>query len=257
MYRGLRIGVVIPARDEALAIGGVVRGLLALWADGVPAIDALVVCDNGSSDGTGALAIAAGADVVTQGLPGYGRACLTALTALSEVDVVVFVDGDRSIVPEQLLRLLDAMAGADLVIGARTLGRIEAGALTPPQRFGNALAVWLIRLCWGVRFADLGPFRAIRSSALASLQMRDETYGWTVEMQVKAMQRGLRVVEIPVDSRCRLGRSKISGTLRGVIGAGIGIISMIVRLKWRERLHGRVGIPAPGGPVGSLPESKL
>lgn len=257
MYRKLRIGLVIPARDEALAIGGVVCGLLALTGDSGLVVDALVVCDNGSSDGTGALAVAAGASVVTQSLPGYGRACLTALAALPVVDVVVFVDGDRSVRPEQTLRLLDAIAaGADLAIGARTLGTVEAGALTVPQRFGNALAVGLIRLGWGVRFVDLGPFRAIGSNALATLQMQDETYGWTVEMQVKAMQRGLRVVEVPVDSLCRLGRSKISGTVRGVIGAGIGIISMILRLKWRERQLARPGVAAFVRPVVSLPESK-
>ena len=256
MYRGLRIGVVIPARDEALAIGDVVRDVLALSGDAGPLIDAIVVCDNGSSDGTGALALAAGANVVTESLPGYGRACLTALAALPAVDVVVFVDGDRSILPEQTLRLLDALAGADLVIGARTLGTIEAGALTPPQRFGNTFAVGLIRLFWGVRFVDLGPFRAIRSAALASLLMRDETYGWTVEMQVKAMQRGLRVLEVPVDSLCRLGHSKISGTVRGVIGAGIGIIGMILRLKWRERQLARVRAAPFVGSADSLPKSK-
>lgn len=257
MYRGLRIGVVIPARDEAPAIDGVVRGLLALSGDTGRVVDAIVVCDNGSRDGTGALAGAAGARVVTQPLPGYGRACLTALAALPSVDVVVFVDGDRSVIPEQALLLLDAVAaGADLAIGARPLGRVEPGALTPPQRFGNGLAVWLIRLFWGVRFCDLGPFRAIRSTALESVQMRDETYGWTVEMQVKAMQRGLCVLEVPVDTLCRLGRSKISGTLRGVIGAGIGIISMIARLKWRDRQRAYSVVATPPVDINSLRESE-
>jgi glycosyltransferase involved in cell wall biosynthesis len=237
VYKGLRIGVVLPARDEALAIPEVISTLVALRnsADQV-LLDAVVVCDNGSRDNTAELARAAGAVVISEAQAGYGRACLKAISALPKVDVLLFVDADRSVVPEQCLRLLEEIAaGRDLVLGARTLGRCEAGALTPPQIFGNALAVFLIRLLWGARFADLGPFRAIRYEAYQRLQMQDQSYGWTVEMQVKAMQMGLSWTEVPVDTRCRLGRSKISGTVRGVIGAGMGILGMVARLWLSER----------------------
>ncbi len=238
MFQGLRIGVVIPARNEAPAIAEVLVGLKAQRnADGSSLIDYISVCDNGSSDGTGAIAAGLGALVVREDRPGYGRACLSAIAALPKVDVLLFVDGDRSVLPQQCTRLLEAItSGADLALGARSLGSAEPGALTPPQIFGNAFAVWLIRLIWGVRFADLGPFRAIRSNAYQTISMRDESYGWTVEMQIKSVQQGLNWVEVPVDTRARLGVSKISGTVSGVIGAGVGILGMVWRLWQRERL---------------------
>jgi glycosyltransferase involved in cell wall biosynthesis len=237
MYHGLTIVAIIPARDEALAISEVVRGLGDIEnSEGYPVFDRIVVCDNGSSDDTAMLAERAGALVTQEPEAGYGRACLRAIEHAGDCDVLVFVDGDRSLYPEQALRLLDGItSGDDMTIGSRTRGNIEPQALTPPQRFGNALAVFLIAAIWGYRYSDLGPFRAIKMDAYRTLQMQDETYGWTVEMQVKALRLGMRVGECPVDSRARLGYSKISGTVRGVFGAGIGILGMIWRLWHRDR----------------------
>ena len=238
----MTVGVVVPARDEEQSIGSVVVDLLALRdEDGARVVDDFVVCDNGSTDATATRAREAGARTVRQETPGYGLACLTAIAALRPVDVVLFTDGDRSFEGAQGLRLLEAVAGgADLAIGSRTLGRREPGALSLPQIAGNRVASLLIRLLWGVAVTDLGPYRAIRAEALRRLEMQDRTYGWTVEMQVKAIQHGMRVVEVPVDAlRRRFGRSKVGGTLRGVVGAGVGILSMIARLRWREARPGR------------------
>lgn len=242
MYRGLTIVAIIPARDEALAISEVVRGLRdVVTAEGDPVFDRVVVCNNGSSDDTAALAERAGAMVTHEPQAGYGRACLRAIEQAGECDVLVFVDGDRSLYPEQAIGLLDGIVGGDdMTIGSRTRGKIEPQALTLPQRFGNALAVRLIAVLWGYRYSDLGPFRAIRTEAYRTLHMRDETYGWTVEMQVKALRLGMRVGERAVDSRVRLGQSKISGTVRGVFGAGVGILGMIWRL-WRRDRAERLG----------------
>ncbi len=238
MYRDMRVGVVVPARDEEGAIGGVVAGLLALRDDaGSPLVDECVVCDNGSQDATGECARQAGAQVVEQTTPGYGLACLTALAALPPVAVVLFVDGDGAFQAEQARDLLDAIAdGADLAIGARPLGSVQAGALSLPQRVGNRVAAWLIQRLWGRRVTDLGPFRAIRAEALRRIDMRDRAYGWTVEMQIKAIALGLRVAEVPVDTlRRRSGKSKVGGTLRGVIGAAAGILCTVAALRWRLR----------------------
>ena len=233
MYRSLKVGAVIPARDEAANIARVVSELLAVAApDGGRLLDDLVVCDNGSSDATGDVARAAGARVVRELTPGYGIACLCALEALEPVEVVLFVDGDRAFDVAQSLDLLAAIDdGADLVIGSRSLGNPQPGALSPPQIAGNWVAGRLLRLLWGARVTDLGPFRAIRSAALEKLDMRDTAYGWTVEMQIKALQHKLRVVEIPVDTFPRRGgKSKVGGTVKGVIGASAGILGMIFRL---------------------------
>ena len=246
MYDNLRVGAVIPARNEAGNIGVVVQELLGLQAmSGQRVLDDLVVCDNGSTDGTADRACSAGARVVREPQPGYGSACLTGFEALAPVDVVLFADGDRSCPAHQALDVLQAVAsGADMAVGSRALGRMEPGALSLPQIAGNRVASLLIRLLWGARVTDLGPLRAIRAGALRELDMRDPAYGWTVEMQVKAIQHGLRLVEVPVDSlRRRAGRSKVGGTVRGVIGASVGILGMIYRLRWRdgavrERKHG-------------------
>ena len=237
MYKGLTVGVVIPARDEADNIGAVVGGLLELQEEsGQRVVDDLIVCDNGSADATARHARTAGARVVVEDTPGYGIACLTALAALRPVDVVLFVDGDQSCETGQAVDLLRAIAdGADMVVGSRALGRMEPGALSAPQIAGNRVASLLIRLLWGKTVTDLGPFRAIRADALRRLDMRDTAYGWTVEMQVKAIQMDLRLVETPVHSlRRRFGRSKVGGTVKGVIGASIGILGMIVRLRCRR-----------------------
>ena len=190
MYDGLSVGVVIPARNEAGNIAAVVAELLDLRTEnGQRVVDDIVVCDNGSTDGTADRAREAGARVAVENTPGYGIACLTALAALCPVDVVLFVDGDRSCRTRQAIELLRAIAdGADMVVGSRALGRMEPGALSPPQIAGNRVASVLIRLLWGAKVTDLGPFRAIRADALRRLDMRDTAYGWTVEMQVKAIQ---------------------------------------------------------------------
>jgi len=236
MYQNQRIAVIIPAKDEAKAIGPVVNGLKKLRDDdGNAIIDDIVVCDNGSTDGTATIARNAGAQVISQRQPGYGIACLTAMTKTREADIVVFMDGDNAFLAEQGIVLIDAVAsGADLAIGSRTLGKCERGALTPPQRFGNRLASYLIHWLWGATVSDLGPFRAISQQALQRLAMEDESFGWTIEMQIKAIQQGMMVVERPVDTLRRLGHSKISGTVKGTIGAGVGILSMIARLRWRQ-----------------------
>ncbi|MCZ0934370.1 MAG: glycosyltransferase family 2 protein [Gemmatimonadetes bacterium] len=250
MYAGMAVGVVVPARDEERNIGDVVADLLALRDDrGRRVVDDFVVCDNGSTDATATRAREAGARVVREDTPGYGLACLTALAHLRPVDIVLFTDGDRSFEAAQGLRLLDAVAaGADLAIGSRALGRKEPGALSAPQVAGNRVAALLIRLLWGTAVTDLGPYRAIRAEALRRIDMRDRTYGWTVEMQIKAIQHRLRVVEVPVDTlRRRFGRSKVGGTVRGVVGASVGILSMIVRLRWRQWRAGRSTRPQEAG----------
>lgn len=226
----MRVSVVIPARDEAGSVGAVVREMLATGL-----VAEVVVTDNGSRDGTAAEARAAGATVVAEPRAGYGRACLAALAEVARrpPDTVVFVDADRSDDPADLPALLAPLLRdeADLVIGSRVLGqragRVEPGALLPQARWGNALACSLVRLRWGARFTDLGPFRAIRWDAYRRLGMRDETFGWTVEMQVRAVRAGLRCTEVPVAYRKRVGVSKITGTVNGTVRAGAKILATI------------------------------
>jgi len=222
--RNLKVGVVIPALNEAEALPIVLRAIPA-WVAHV------VVADNGSSDGTGDVARACGATVVREPVRGYGRACLTALAAMPPVDIVVFLDGDASDVPGEMGSLVGPIADghAAMVIGSRTMGQRERGSLTPQQVFGNALACALIRMVWGQRYTDLGPFRAVEAGALRRMAMSDMDYGWTVEMQVRAAKLGLVVAEVPVSYRRRIGVSKVSGTIRGVIGAGTKILYVIGR----------------------------
>ena len=222
---GLRVAVVIPARDEAEALPRVLPAI-------PPWVGWVIVADNGSRDATAEVARGLGALVVHEPRPGYGRACLAGLAALPEAaEVVVFMDADASDLPAEMALLLAPIAAgeAELVIGSRVRGAAEAGALTPQQRFGNALACWLMRVIWGGRFTDLGPFRAITRAALARLAMQDETWGWTVEMQVRALRHGIRVAEVPVSYRRRVGVSKISGTLMGSVRAGLKILYVIGR----------------------------
>lgn len=254
MYKGRTITVVIPALNEEPSIGRVLDGLFGLqvckncWkphsettasdachCTGYTAVvDQVIVCDNGSTDNTASIAKECGAIVTEEPDRGYGAACLAALAVPVEKDLIAFVDGDHSVVAEELPALLDPLfEGADLVIGSRTLGVTEKHALSIPQAFGNHLASALIRMLWRAKVTDLGPFRAITNLALIDLQMSDRKFGWTVEMQVVALQQNKSVVEIPVTTRRRIGQSKISGTLRGVIGAAHGILGTIAKLYLR------------------------
>lgn len=245
MIVGKTIGVVIPAHNEAEAIGKVVTALQALSLNQQPLIDQIVVCNNASTDNTAGQARLAGADVVDEARAGYGYACLAGIRHLPAVDIVLFVDGDHSVDYSTIVPLLNEIqAGADLCIGSRSLADNEQGALTPQQIAGNRLATWMINRLWGVQITDLGPLRAIRRSALQQLDMQDTTFGWTVEMQVKAIAFGMDIREVPAASRRRIGQSKISGTLKGTVLAGYGIISTIVKLYWQYRKH-----PQPVKPV--------
>ena len=218
------VGVVIPALNEEAAIPKVIAAIPG-W------VDRVIVADNGSTDDTHARAEAMGATVVREPLRGYGAACLAGIAALGPVDIVVFLDGDFSDDPSEMARLVDPIASgrADFVLGSRVNAQAMPGSLTFPQRFGNALACGLMRKLFGVTYSDLGPFRAIRGSALKALDMRDRAYGWTVEMQIKAARAGLVIEEIPVSYRPRIGISKISGTVRGSVMAGVTILSVIAR----------------------------
>jgi len=221
----LPVAVVIPVLNEAEALPAVLASIPG-W------VAYVIVADNGSSDGSGDIARAAGAIVVEEPRRGYGSACLKAISALpDDVGIVVFMDGDASDDTSEMVALVEPIAKreADMVLGSRVLGERERGALTPQQIFGNALACTLIRLFWGVRFTDLGPFRAISRDALTRLKMADRDYGWTVEMQVRAAKLGLVCREIPARYRRRIGTSKVSGTIRGVIGAGTKILYVIGR----------------------------
>jgi glycosyltransferase involved in cell wall biosynthesis len=223
-----RIDVVIPAFNEESSLP------LVLEAIPRPPVSRVVVVDNNSSDDTAPVARRAGAQVVSERRPGYGRACLRGLEYLRlhhPPGIVVFLDADFSDHPEELPRLVAPILAnrADLVIGSRVLGDRQPGALLPQARAGNFVACLLIRWLYGHRYTDLGPFRAIRWAALERLGMRDPDFGWTAEMQVKALRQGLRVTEVPVSYRRRIGVSKITGTLRGTVLAGHKILWTVVR----------------------------
>jgi hypothetical protein len=222
-----RVLVIIPAFNEARSIGLVVGDLPA------DLIEEVVVVNNASTDETEANARAAGATVLREARRGYGWACLRGIAYARErrPDIVVFLDGDYSDHPEEVVALLDPLLRdeADFVVGSRMRGRRERGAMLPQALFGNRLACGLMRLFWGARFTDLGPFRAIRFASLLSLGMQDKTYGWTVEMQIKAVRAGLRCAEVPVSYRRRVGVSKITGTLAGTVNASYKILATIAK----------------------------
>ncbi|MFZ1423384.1 MAG: glycosyltransferase family 2 protein [Saprospiraceae bacterium] len=225
------IDVIIPALNEEKSIGFVIKAIPKGFVRNI------YVCDNNSTDATTVRALEAGAQVLVAGKKGYGSACQAGIQKIiangtaNYPDILVFIDGDYSDYPEEMILLVDKMQteGLDLVIGSRISGNLEKGALTIVQRFGNKLATYLIRIFFKYHFTDLGPFRAIRFQKLLELKMEDPNYGWTVEMQVKAAKHKFRVGEVPVSYRKRIGISKISGTFKGVIGAGSKILLIIFK----------------------------
>jgi hypothetical protein len=222
----MKVCAVVPALDEEQSIGLVLRDLPR------DLVSDVIVVDNGSRDATAERAARAGAIVVREPRRGYGSACLAGLARLpADCDAVLFLDADYSDHPEEAARVLEPIrrGEADLVVGSRRLGSAEPGALLPQARLGNRLACFLIRLLLGQRCTDLGPFRAISKPALDRIGMADRGFGWIVEMQVKAIRHGLRVVEVPVSYRRRRGASKITGTFSGTVRAGAKILFTIFR----------------------------
>jgi len=230
------VAVIIPAYNEESSISQVVE-LIPEW------VDEVVVVDNGSTDDTAAAAERSGrCRVVQEPRRGYGSACLAGIAALGEAEVIVTLDADLSDYPGRMALLVDPIleGGSDFVLGSRTLGNAEPGAFPPQARFGNLLACTLMRLFWNAPYTDLGPFRAISRQALERLEMQDRNYGWTIEMQLKALFQGLSVREVPIDYRRRIGKSKVTGTIRGVVGAGTKILYLIFREAWRRWPKGRI-----------------
>ena len=231
-YSGTTAALIIPALNEEAVIGDMLRAI-------PPSLFlAVIVADNGSTDQTAAIARYCGATVVQEPERGYGAACLRAMQALpASVQIVVFMQADLSEDPAEAVLLIAPIQNgrADMVIGSRTLGNAEPGAILPHQAFGNWLATALIRLFYRHRYTDLGPFRAIRRSSLEDMNMRERNYGWTIEMQVRAVEQRLRILEVPVTYRVRLaGVNKVSGNLRASVAAGVKIISTVFRL-WLSR----------------------
>jgi glycosyltransferase involved in cell wall biosynthesis len=226
---GLKTAVIIPALNEAGNIGALVRELLdqssTSW---------VIVADNGSTDETASIAAEAGARVVSEPRRGYGHACLagSAVALDLKADILIYIDGDHSSLPAELDRLLSPLLDdeADLVLGSRTLGSIAEGAMPSHQRFGNWLASRLMRLSYGLRVTDLGPYRAIRSGLYRTLDMREMTFGWPTEMTVKSAKYGARIIEVPVSWQVRRrGKSKVGGTLRGSMLAAYRILLVTIR----------------------------
>ncbi len=223
------ITVIIPAFNEENSVGNVIREIPKEW------VKEIIVANNNSNDETRINAKKAGAIVVDEPRQGYGYACLKGMEYLKQnniaPDIVVFLDADYSDYPEQLPEVVRPILeeDADLVIGSRALGRKERMSMTPQQLFGNWLATFLIKKLYKVEFTDLGPFRAVKYHSLLAIDMQDTTYGWTVEMQVKACKLKMKCVEVPVDYKVRIGKSKVSGTLKGTIMAGYKIITTIFK----------------------------
>jgi len=223
------VKVIIPAYNEENGVGQVIAEIPKNL------VHEIIVVNNASTDSTDQVAAKAGATVLHEPVPGYGRACLKGIEYLKlsvqKPDIVVFLDADHSDYPEEIEQVIRPILDlqADLVIGSRALGTKEKGSMTPQQIFGNWLATRLLKLLYGVKFTDLGPFRAITYTKLLELDMQDKTFGWTVEMQLKAAKSGLRCVEVPVRYRKRIGFSKISGTVKGTVMAGYKILYTIFK----------------------------
>ena len=237
-HKNNRIAVIIPAYNEAQSIAKVVEGVAALRSQSASnaskLIDEIIVCDNASTDDTAVNAQRAGAKVVYEPQAGYGAACLRGIECVANlsdpIDTVVFVDGDHSVDVQDIPKLLTVIdSGIDIVVGSRVPERQQKDALEPHQQMGNMLASWLIRKLWNQHVTDLGPLRAIRYKKLLQLNMQDRRFGWTAEMQIKAIQAGLHYAEIPVHSLKRIGKSKISGTVKGTLGAAHGIFGTIAK----------------------------
>ncbi len=226
----MNIAVIIPAYNEEKSIGKVVN---AIPKD---IVQIIIVVNNNSTDDTVNVAISAGAIVLTENRKGYGWACLAGMDYLKNQspEIVVFLDGDFSDYPEEIAQLIQPILeqNMDMVIGSRVLGKREKGSLLPQQRFGNWLATKLIRLFYGAKFTDLGPFRAILYDKLIALNMADKTYGWTIEMQIKAAKKKYHFCEVPVRYRKRIGVSKVSGTIKGTLLAGIKIIFAVFKYRF-------------------------
>lgn len=226
------IKVIIPAYNEQDSIGLVIKDI-------PESVQEIIVVSNASTDQTDAVAKKAGATVLREDTPGYGNACLKGMEYVAnskdKTDIIVFLDGDYSDYPEQLPLLITPIIedGCDMVIGARDKRFRESGSMTTPQIFGNWLATTLMRLFFRARFTDLGPFRAMKYSSLLELEMEDKTYGWTVEMQLKVLKKKMKYTEIPVKYRNRIGVSKVSGTVKGAIFAGIKILSWIFKYSFK------------------------
>jgi glycosyltransferase involved in cell wall biosynthesis len=224
-----KISVIIPAFNEENGVGQVINEIPKTL------VQEIIVVNNASTDATEYIASNAGATVLREPIPGYGRACLQGMTYIAnsdhKPDIIVFLDADYSDYPEDMHEIIKPIVeqNMDLVIGSRALGNKESGSMTPQQIFGNWLATRLLKLFYGVKFTDLGPFRAIRYDKLLALNMQDKTYGWTVEMQLKAAKQKLKCAEVPVRYRKRIGYSKVSGTIKGTIGAGYKILYTIFR----------------------------
>lgn len=223
------IKVIIPAFNEAQSIGKVIADIPKEW------VSEIIVVNNNSSDQTKQVAQDAGATVLDEPRMGYGYACLKGMDYCknqdSKPDIIVFLDGDYSDYPEEMGKLIDPILGEDMdmVIGSRALGERATGSMMPQQIFGNWLATTLMRLFYGIKFTDLGPFRAIKFDKLLALEMQDKTYGWTVEMQLKVARQKLNCTEVPVSYRVRIGQSKVSGTLKGSVMAGYKILYTIFK----------------------------
>ena len=234
MFKHTTIAVIIPALNEAESLPGVLSTI-------PDYVDRVIVADNGSGDGTYDIAANGGyhprVTAVKEPRRGYGSACLRAMQELDDEQIVVFLDADHSDDPRLMNRLLDPIISGEVdgVLANRFTPQMEPGALSWPQYLGNKLAVLLVRLLWGVRYRDLGPFRAVRRDVLTGLQMSDPNYGWTIELQVKAAARGLRITEVDLPYRNRSrGKSKVSGTIKGVVLAGYKILWTIAKYKLRH-----------------------